>query len=97
MSIATDTYCIECQLRRNLELVRKLGDEEKATRFAREWMAMVLRMPEDVPSPCYGPETTELLHRMYGVDRDRFREEKRSANAFALNQMEAVRAQIRQA
>ena len=65
MSIATDTYCIECQLRRNLELVRKLGDEEKATRFAREWMAMVLRMPEDVPSPCYGPETTELLHRMY--------------------------------
>ena len=97
MSIATDTYCIECQLRRNLELVRKLGDEEKATRFAREWMAMVLRMPEDVPSPCYDLETTELLHRMYGVDRDRFREEKRSANAFALNQMEAVRAQIRQA
>ncbi len=97
MSIAIDSYCLECMLRRHLELVRKLGDEAKAMEFAREWMKLILAFPADTPSPAFGPATTELLHRMYGLDRDRFRQEKLDSNAFVLSQMDAVRSRIRQA
>ena len=97
MSIAIDSYCLECMLRRHLELVRKLGDEAKAMEFAREWMKLILAFPADTPSPAFGPATTELLHRMYGLDHDRFRQEKLDSNAFVLSQMDAVRSRIRQA
>ena len=97
MSIAIDSYCLECMLRRHLELVRKLGDEAKAMEFARQWMQLILSFPADTPSPAFGPDTTELLHRMYGLDRDRFRQEKLDSNAFVLRQMDTIRSRIRQA
>ena len=51
MSIPMDSQCIQCYLRRNLELVRPLGDEAKATAFARELMGLICALPEGAPSP----------------------------------------------
>ena len=97
MSISIDTYCIECQLRRNAALARSLGSEEKATEFLRRWMALALALPVTAPSPCIGPATNELLHEMYGLDLDRYRAEKEASNAFALANMDYVRRETEQA
>ena len=97
MSISIDTYCIECQLRRNAALARSLGSEEKATEFLRRWMALALALPVTAPSPCVGPATNELLHEMYGLDLDRYRAEKEASNAFALANMDYVRRETEQA
>ena len=97
MSISIDTYCMECQLRRNAALARSLGTEEKATEFLRRWMRLALELPVTSPSPCAGPGTNALLHEMYGLDLDRYKAEKEASNAFALANMDRVRRETEQA
>ena len=38
MSFLMDSYCMQCYLRRNIDLVRPLGPETKTTAFAKELM-----------------------------------------------------------
>ena len=97
MSIPMDTQCIQCYLRRNLELVRPLGDEAKATAFARELMGLICALPEGAPSPYLGPEVSELLNRMYDLPIDRFREEKLQSNRFVLERLDTIRETVRSA
>ena len=97
MSIPMDTQCIQCYLRRNIELVRPLGDEAKVTEFARELMGLMLAHPAEHSSPYLGPDVARLLTRMYGLPEDRFREEKRLANRFVLERMDDIRETVRSA
>lgn len=97
MSIATDSYCIQCYLRRNADLVRPLGTEEKTTEFLKKVMQIILDAPEGAPSPWYGPHVADLLHEMYGLDVDRFRQERLDSNAFVLSQMDSIRERVEQA
>ena len=97
MSIAMDSYCMECYLKRHLELVRPLGDEKKTTAFARRLMEMILQMPEGTSSPYLGPQVTALLQEMYGLPVDRFRQERTAANAYVLERMDSLRGIIQSA
>ena len=97
MSIPMDTLCMECQFRRNAELARSLGDEETATQFLRRWMEIVISMKPEAPSPCSGPATNKLLHEMYGLELDRYREEKAQSNRIALEHLADVRTRVEQA
>ena len=92
MSIAMDAQCIQCTLRRNIELVGPLGTVEKTTAFTRALMDLILRTPADAPSPALGPGISDLLHDMYGIPLDRFREEKEQSNRFVLERLPAIRA-----
>ncbi len=91
MSIAFDTMCLQCQLKRNLELARSLGTEEQAMAFVRDMMQMYLDGPRDVASPWFTPLTDDLLRRHYGLERDRMRQEKLASNAFVLERMDLLR------
>ena len=76
MNFAMDSYCLMCYLGRNIELVRPLGTEEQTTVFAKEIMKLYLSAPEGVTANWFGPAVSDLLHEMYGLDIDRFRQEK---------------------
>ncbi len=91
MSIAMDSECIQCYLRRYVGLVRPLGGEEKATRFTKELLKLILSAPEDASSPYLGPAVTDLLESMYGISPDRFREQKIASNQFAMEHLEEIR------
>ena len=97
MSIPMDSQCIQCHLRRNMELAHQLGDEAKATAFARELMRRMLELPEGAPSPYLTPEVAQLLTRLYGLPADRFREEKLQANRFVLERLDDIRETVRSA
>lgn len=97
MRIVIDSHCIECQLRRHLQLARSLGDERKATAFGRELMKLLLDCPEDQPTLLIAPKVSELLQAMYGLPLDRFRQERAASNAFVLERLERLRQLIRQA
>ena len=97
MSIALDSYCLLCHLRRNIELVRPLGTEEQTMAFAREMMRMYLSAPEGVSAPWFGPKVADMLHQHYGLEIDRYRQEKQDSNRFILEHMEEVRQRIRAA
>ena len=92
--ILFNSECYLCQLKRHMETARALGDEETATKFCRALMQMYLDAPEDTSSPGLGPEISKLYQKFYGLDEDRYKEEKRQANAFVLARMDAIRAHV---
>ncbi|MDO5152288.1 MAG: ARMT1-like domain-containing protein [Eubacteriales bacterium] len=94
MSIAIDSYCLLCHLRRNLELVRPLGTEEQTMAFARDMMRMYLAAPEGVSAPWFGPQTAQLLHEHYGLEIDRYRQEKIDSNRFVLERLPMLREKV---
>ena len=94
MSISIDTYCLQCLLRRNIALAQTLGTEEQAMAFAKEIMKLCINAPEGVSSPWFGPQIADLLHEMYGLDYDRFRQEKLDSNHFVLERLPAIREKV---
>ncbi len=97
MSIAFDTQCLLCHLRRNLEVVRPLGTEEQAMAFARDMMRMYLDAPEDVGSPWFNPQTADLMLKHYGLPLDRMKQEKELSNRFVLERLDLIREKVESA
>ena len=94
MAVITDSRCLLCHFRKNLDIARGLGDETQAMAFARGLMEIYLSSPQDVGATWYGPATNELFREIYGVDLDRFREEKERSNAFILERMDQIRRKV---
>lgn len=97
MSICVDTHCLQCYLKRNLDLVRPLGSEAQAMEFAKRLMQLYMDAPAGVSSPWFGPQVSDLLHEMYGLPIDRFREEKLASNRFVLERLDQIRDRVRSA
>ena len=94
MSIAFNSQCILCYLERNARKARSLGTEEQASAFLKEMMALISSAPAEYSAPCFAPMTAELYHRHYGLDMDRYRQEKADSNAFVLERMEQIRQKV---
>lgn len=94
MSVPMDTQCLLCHLRRHVENARKLGDEEKATAFAKDLMRLYLSAPADAGSPWLGPGTTALYQKHYGLEQDRFKQEKLDSNAFVMARLDTIREMV---
>ena len=95
MSLPIDATCMVCYLKKHLDLARSLGDDDTVNAFMREQTQLFLDLPQHLPSPALGPGTTELLRKHYGLDPDRFREEKQASNAFVVARMDDLRARVR--
>ena len=87
MSVSFNTECLQCHLKRHLENARSYGDEATAMAFAKELMQLYLSAPEGVGSPWFGPSTNELYRRFYGIEGDRYKEEKEFSNRFMLERL----------
>lgn len=89
-----DSECMVCHLQRNVQLAQKMGDEKTATAFAKELMKLYLSAPEDVSSPHFAMGTEALLSRFYGLEGDRYREEKEISNRFVLERLDMLRKRV---
>lgn len=94
MSIAIDTGCIQCILKRYLDIIRPLGTEEQAMAFTKRLLKLYLDAPEGVSSPWFGPAANDLLHELYGLPLDRFRQEKIDSNRFVLARLDQIREKV---
>ncbi len=94
MSVPFNSECLICHLGKALKTAEALGDEATAMAFAKELMGEYLSAPPTAGSPWFGPATADLLHKYYGLDIDRFRQEKLDSNAFVLSRMEQIRAKV---
>ena len=97
MSVAFNAQCLMCHMGKALKTAEALGDEAKTMAFARAMMKLYLSAPEDVGSPWFGPATADLLHEFYGLDIDRFRQEKLDSNRFVMERMDQIRQKVAQA
>ena len=94
MSIGFNSQCVLCYLERNARKANSLGTEEQASAFLREMMGFLSTAPAQYSAPCFAPMTAELYHRHYGLDMDRYRQEKADSNAFVLERMEQIRQKV---
>ena len=94
MSVPFNSECLLCHLGKALKIAETHGDEATAMAFARELMGEYLKAPPTAGSPWFGPATSDLLHKYYGLDIDRFRQEKLDSNAFVLPRMAEIRARV---
>ena len=94
MSVPFNSECLLCHLGKALKVAEAHGDEATAMAFARELMGEYQSAPLTAGSPWFGPATADLLHKYYGLDIDRFRQEKLDSNAFVLSRLEQIRAKV---
>ena len=97
MSIPMNTVCASCFMNKRLELLRSLGTDEQATEMGKRMMAMYAHSPEDMDSALLGGLVDAEIWHFYGIDPDRFKEEKALSNQFAIARMDTVRSRIRAA
>ena len=89
-----DSQCFLCHMRRHVANARALGDEDTATAFAKDLMRLYLSAPADAGSPWFGPGTSALYEKYYGITGDRYLEEKQDSNRFVMARMDAIRALV---
>ncbi len=94
MSVAAGAQCMQCYLERNMQLAYRLGDEAQATVFFKELVKIFLNAPEGVSAPWFAPQTAKLLQDIYGLDFDRYKQEKCDSNAFVLERMDRIRESV---
>lgn len=97
MSIPAGATCYLCHFNKHVETALTLGDEATATAFAQELMQIYLNASEGTSAPVFTPLVGNLYQKYYGLDPDRFKEEKEASNRFALERMDTVRERIQAA
>lgn len=97
MAIPMNSVCAQCLMKRHVDAARPLGDDETATKFAKGLMEAFLSLPEGADSCQIGPAVTKLYTDLYGLEGDRYREEKVASNAFAIERLPKIYAQIEKA
>lgn len=97
MPIPMNSICAQCLMKRHVDAARPLGDDETATKFAKGLMEAFLSLPEGADSCQIGPAVTKLYTDLYGLEGDRYREEKVASNAFAIERLPKIYAQIEKA
>ena len=97
MSIPLDSTCLLCYLKKHVDLARRLGDDAQTDAFMWDLTRQLLELPRHLPSVAMGQKISALLQAHYGLDPDRYREEKRASNAFVLARMEDIRSRVRAA
>ena len=94
MSLALTIGCLMCHINRSVEKAQAMGDDDQALQFARELVKLIASAPDEAGIPWFGPPTNELYQRIYGVEEDRFRQEKQDSNRFVLERMDQIRARV---
>ena len=97
MGFSADAQCMQCYLERNMALARTLGDEQQATVFFRAFVQAILDAPEGISAPWFAPQAARLLQEIYGIDFDRYRQEKIESNRFAMARLEQIRSHVQSA
>ena len=97
MPIPMNSICAQCLMKRHVDAARPLGDDETATKFAKGLMEAFLSLPEGADSSQIGPAVTKLYADLYGLEGDRYMEEKVASNAFAMERLPKIYAQIEKA
>ena len=97
MAIPMNSVCAQCLMKRHVDAARPLGDDETATKFAKGLMEAFLSLPEGADSCQIGPAVTKLYADLYGLEGDRYREEKVASNAFVMERLPKIYAQIEKA
>ncbi len=92
-----NTQCYLCMLHRYVDIAKSLGDEDTATAFTRDLMALLANARTDVSAPWFVPACIDLLRKYYDIEDDPYRQEKEDSNRFVLNRIDKIQALAQEA
>lgn len=88
-----DPFCMECQIRRQRLTAEKMGDPAATKAFLTDCLRILADAPDDIAAPWLAPRFYEAWVR-YFPDMDRYADNKRDSNDYALSREVALRARI---
>ena len=97
MPIKINPTCVQCHLKRNMEIAQSLGDDATAMAFLRELLLVYANAPDDATSPLLAPQANKLLDKHYHLTEDRYMEEKKISNQFVIERMEQIQHMVAKA
>ena len=94
MSIPMNATCAECFFNKRLKYVKTLGTDQQATEISKWMMLQYAQSPADIDSSLLGSIVDEGIKKYYGLNKDRYEEEKKLSNQFVLERMDTIRARV---
>lgn len=88
-----DPFCIECQIRRQRLTAEKMGDPTATKAFLTDCLRILADAPDEIAAPWLAPRFYEAWVR-YFPDMDRYADNKRDSNDYALSREASLRARI---
>jgi uncharacterized protein with ATP-grasp and redox domains len=92
-----DSQCILCLLKRHSETAAKCGSEEQVTAFTRDLMRLLCDGPVEMSAPFYTPGINKLFTQHFGLEDDRYADEKEASNRYALARYDRITDLVRSA
>lgn len=92
-----NNVCVGCFMGKRLTQIDALGTEEQATRMGKKILQMYAESPPDMDSALLGGLVDAEICRFYGIDPDRFKEEKEMSNRFVMERLDVIRSRVEQA
>ena len=90
MGMKVTAECLVCHFDRTMKKAMAQGDEEKALAFAKDLMRMYQTAPEDVSSPWYNPQGSELFRKHFGFGDEQYLAEKEMSNRFVMDRFDTI-------
>ena len=97
MSIPMNTDCLWCQLKKHIATAEQLGDADTAMAFSQELLRILADATKEDTSSHISPAINFLYMKYFGLDQDRFVEEKKESNAFIMEKFDRIAALVAQA
>ena len=92
-----NNVCVGCFMGKRLAQIDALGTEEQATQMGKKILQMYAESPADMDSALLGGLVDAEICRFYGIDPDRFRQEKEMSNRFVMERLDVIRSRVEQA
>ena len=90
MSLPVTAECLMCHFNRTMKKAIAQGDEKKALAFAKDLMRLYASAPEDVSSPWFNPQVSQLLSQHFGLEEEQYLEEKELSNRFIMERFDSI-------
>lgn len=97
MSIPMNNTCVSCFMGKRLAQISELGTEAQATELGKKILQMYAQSPADMDSALLGGLVDAEICRYFGMDPDRFKEEKALSNRFVLERLDTIRSRVQAA
>ena len=85
MSIGMNTLCLRCLMKKHLDAADSLGDEKTAMAFSQELLKILAGTEEWESSSHISPAINDLYQKYFGLEQDRYVQEKRESNEFLMD------------
>ena len=97
MAIKMNTICLWCQLKKHMTEAERLGDEDTAMAFSQELLEILAKATEKDTSSHISPAINDLYRKYFGMEQDRYVQEKRDSNDFIMEKFDTIAQLVEQA